>query len=761
MGSVRVWTKNRRGRRALLLAAVGACTALPATVALGASSTARGSAPAQAITVPGDPLGPPVGSDPTQNPQQPGSGPFDPPAPNSTKPADIGAFSSPFVEPTITLANGSHLTTNQPCVRKAGVPNDPTFDGQIYDCKPAGVSVNVLPNGRIMYWDGLEGTENVKYSIVAEYGNNSVNDQSRLLDLRGDSTGHGASWSNPSPVTGGANPGGYPGAEHLLPAPLVIDPTYNAGALFCTDNIFLPDGTVLANGGTAYYSEPGVKVGSGVFGVAELEGLKNSRIYEPGSNTWVQSGSMHYGRWYPSTITLPSGKVLVVSGVTKLLKPVYSTHPQDSGTNVEQTETYDPVTGKWTVNPSSASKSLPLFARIHELPDGKIFYNAAGQSFNPFGQSYDEATWNIASAYDPATQTWTDLGVPGLTDLSSGKAADVQSLIADSTQAVKQGGIPGGGNAVTIPGFRGSTFSIELPLVPNAAGAYASASFLTAGGVVNPPSPGSYFATSDSRITTVSVVGGHDSMSTHPTGDLPGPRWFPSGVLLPTGEVLAFNGSDRDEVAGPGVEIGKRQAELFNPATEQWTPVASSHDVRTYHNSAVLLPDGRVLVGGHAPISTLYTRNITVPGGVMAPNNGRDASFEIYSPPYMFWGPQPQILAAPRAGSSLAYGHTFTITSDRPASDIASVVLVSNPWVTHLVDPNQRNVVLPVLSRNGNVLTVKAPPSADVAPPGPYLLFVNRQTSKGLEPSRSVQLFVGVAGLEARAAAVRRARGGA
>src|SRR5207302_199341 len=162
-------------------------------------------------------------------------------------------------------------------------------------------------------------------------------------------------------------------------------------------------------------------------------------------------------------------------------------------------------------------------------------------------------------------------------------------------------------------------------------------SFLTAGGVVNPPSPGSYFATTDSRITTVDTSGGQDVMHTTPTGDLPGPRWFPSGVLLPTGEVLAFNGSDRDEVAGPGVEI--------------------------------------------------------------------------YSPPYLYWGPRPQIEDTSIGGNQLGYGRTFTITTDVPASRIASAVLVSNPSVTHLVDPNQRNLQLRVLSRSGNTLTVAGPPN--------------------------------------------------
>jgi hypothetical protein len=160
-----------------------------------------------------------------------------------------------------------------------------------------------------------------------------------------------------------------------------------------------------------------------------------------------------------------------------------------------------------------------------------------------------------------------------------------------------------------------------------------------------------------------------------------------------------------------------------------------------------------VLVGGGAPISTLYASNITLPGGVTAPNNGRDPSFEIYSPPYMYWGPQPVIEQAPAAQPGLDYGQTFTVKVDQDASNIANVVLVSNPSVTHLVDANQRSIVLPVVSRAGDTLTVKAPPSGNVAPPGPYMLFVNKQTPKGLIPSKSVQEFVGISGLEALAKA--------
>ena len=67
-----------------------------------------------------------------------------------------------------------------------------------------------------------------------------------------------------------------------------------------------------------------------------------------------------------------------------------------------------------------------------------------------------------------------------------------------------------------------------------------------------------------------------------------------------------------------------------------------------------------------------------------------------------------------------------------------------NPSVTHLVDADQRNVVLKVLSRHGNTLRLAAPPKAAVAPPGPYMLFVNRKGAKGLVPSVSKQTYVGL-----------------
>ena len=431
-----------------------------------------------------------------------------------------------------------------------------------------------------------------------------------------------------------------------------------------------------------------------MYGVSELEGLKNTRIFHPEHNTWTQTGSMKWGRWYPGVVTLPEGDIFVGGGVSKLIKNFYPNRPNDSGHNVLQTETYHINTGKWSYNGTSADKSFPLFPRLHLLPDGKVFFDAVGQVFNPDGQDTDELQWNNASVYDTKKKTWTDVGMPQL-------------------------------------GFRGSTFNLMLPLEAP----YTKASFLSAGGIIG-VTPGTYFAVPFSRVDTVDTAHGDAFTSTMPS-DMTQARWYSTGVLLPTGQVIAFSGANRDEVVGPGSGNPIKQAELFDPKSGTWTPLASAHHGRTYHNTAALLPDGSILVGGHSPIPTGYGAPQTLPGGFS--NNFRDPSFEIYKPPYFFWGDRPEISKAPKF---IRTGSTFTIKTP-DAANIDQVVLVRNTAITHLTDGDQREIVLRVVGRTAHSLTLAAPPNSSVAPPGPYMLFVNARTAKGLVPSVSKQLFLG------------------
>ncbi|MFT5636905.1 MAG: hypothetical protein ACI89T_002374, partial [Cognaticolwellia sp.] len=349
-----------------------------------------------------------------------------------------GAFTLPFEEPLITgefsdqdNTNIANPINNYPDNGKC----EENADG-VLKCKPAAGSVALLKDGRILYFNALEGTENVEYSALLEIGSALVNDQTRVLSLeRGK-----ASWIAPSPVDAGANPDGNdsdtidPGLIPGIDLDTADDRTNNDGALFCADLVGLPNGELLAVGGTDYYAEPGISTelfGENIqFGLAELEGLKNSRIFNPEDNSWRKTGDMNFGRWYPSALSLENGNVFVASGVTKLVKPLYLSDPETSGRNVTATETYDTSCGEWNDNGALAERSLPLYPRLHLLPNGHVFYNGGGQAFNPFGQSYDQALWNIAAAYDPKVKRWDDLGYAGLPlRLNEAGLSDLASIL--------------------------------------------------------------------------------------------------------------------------------------------------------------------------------------------------------------------------------------------------------------------------------------------------------------------------------------------
>ncbi|MEW6204378.1 MAG: galactose oxidase-like domain-containing protein [Pseudomonadota bacterium] len=699
-----------------------------------------------------------------------------------------GTFSKPFEEPFVYERSGDN--DNNPDATPIPAPEKCMGIGENgkLRCKPAAGTISMLPNGDFLYFNALEGTEDFEFSILVDFGQKAINDQTRRMIIPKDANS-ATNWIRPLEVDSGANPDGYAITELLPGLGLTNKETNSAdGALFCADVAMLADGSIMAVGGTAYYSEPGSNLIG--YGLTELEGLKTSRVYNPNTNRWMQGNDMNFGRWYPALITLPDSKMFVASGVTKLLKPVYPQAPEQSGRNVVQTETFDPTTGQWKVNAQTAQRSLPLYPRLHLLPNGHVYYNAGGQAFNPFGQAYDQPLWNISATYNPKTESWSDLAYAGfplkfsdaglesltqilnpLTAPNAAMSALTKTLMSapmKSPQALQKllSTVTTGNPEQTLQkvvgaGMRGSTFSIMMPLRPNAQGEYKEASFLTAGGVlplVGLTSPGGYVAVASSRIDTVKTEGDNIvDYQSEVTGSLNETRWYGSGVLMPDDSVMVFSGGDRDGVAAPGVEFPRKTAERFDPVTKKWTQMAVANKPRTYHNTALLMQDGRVLVGGHAPISTLYLKNINLAAFGLSPNDGRDPSFEIFTPPYVNNPKRPELLGfsggnnTPGANGTTMMRQfskgsmvTLQMGPNTDMSKIDSVSLVRHTVTTHLTDADQRTVVIPKdkLTVSGNTVRFKIPDQAAVVPQGAYMTFVRTKEANALLPSKSVSFML-------------------
>src|SRR5919202_1900568 len=122
------------------------------------------------------------------------------------------------------------------------------------------------------------------------------------------------------------------------------------------------------------------------------------------------------------------------------------------------------------------------------------------------------------------------------------------------------------------------------------------------------------------------------------------PRAYQNLTMLPDGTVLATGGMTGSD----GIDLSKAvlPAEIWDPATETWKTVASEQIGREYHSTALLLPDGRVLMAGGGQLP-----------GTAAVN---ETNAEVYSPPYLFKGARPTITNVP---SLLQYGGSFTVTT--------------------------------------------------------------------------------------------------
>src|SRR5689334_23145760 len=403
---------------------------------------------------------------------------------------------------------------------------------------------------------------------------------------------------------------------------------------------------------------------------------------------------------------MPVGRVFFVSFYNESLQP----------------HIWDPVSNTFT---TTASSAYPIFCAGHTtLADGRVLI--AG------GHVADFVGFPHAVIYDPATNGFTSLP-----DMNAARWYPTVTTLPNGDALVVSGDINSNTNVNPLPQvFQFATHTwrnltsaqLALPLYPSMlvapngkvfnAGPSRQSRYLNTAGtgawsnvaVLNFTGFRDYGPALMYDSGKVLVVGGADPPTATAevidlnaatpawkfTGSMHFPRRQHNAVILPDGKVFVVGGSSAggfDTSTSPVLPT-----EMWDPATGQFTVMASIAVYRGYHSTALLLADGRVLSAG---------------GNVGGPNA------QLFSPPYLFAGARPSIASAP---ASAGYGQTVFIGTPDAAS-ITKVTLLREASVTHTNNMSQSFQSLSFTTTSTG-LNVTMPVNANIAPPGYYMLFI-------------------------------------
>ncbi|KAK7319973.1 hypothetical protein RJT34_04702 [Clitoria ternatea] len=229
----------------------------------------------------------------------------------------------------------------------------------------------------------------------------------------------------------------------------------------------------------------------------------------------------------------------------------------------------------------------------------------------------------------------------------------------------------------------------------------------------------------------------------------PFPEWetelMPSGrtmgdvLNLPNGQLLFLNGAQKGTAAWKDADMPNYTPVLYNPEKPKYSRfkvLKPTTIARMYHSTSAVLPSGKIWVSGSNTHNT-YKDVDKFP---------TETRVEAFSPPYLDSSVdqyRPKI-NEDASDKEMVYGGSFETRfsvedgADMTKSDIR-VTMYYPPFTTHGFSMGQRLLILKVedfvMEVEGSYkLTVVAPPSNVVAPPGYYLLFVVHRgvPSKGM-----------------------------
>ncbi|KAK5164244.1 uncharacterized protein LTR77_009938 [Saxophila tyrrhenica] len=219
-----------------------------------------------------------------------------------------------------------------------------------------------------------------------------------------------------------------------------------------------------------------------------------------------------------------------------------------------------------------------------------------------------------------------------------------------------------------------------------------------------------------------------DDNPTWEMDSMPEGRGMVEAILLPDGTILWLNGAQQ---GAQGFELATKPAFetlIYDPEAvlgKRWTTGASSEIPRLYHSVALLLLDGTVMVAGSNPWA--------VPVLEATPDYPYITDFrvEIYTPAYLSGDNANRRPTNVKLStlSLVAGSETFAVDCDVPAAvQTIKIAPYHGGFVTHSLHMSHRMLFLDIEGFQPGAeqqsLTVSMPPNNNVAPPGPYVVYV-------------------------------------
>jgi len=384
-------------------------------------------------------------------------------------------------------------------------------------------------------------------------------------------------------------------------------------------------------------------------------------LYNWLSNTWTAGATMHVARGYQGDTLLSNGAVFTLGG------------SWSGGVGGKSGETWT-SNGGWT-----------LLSGVPETnvigPDPQGLYRGDNHLW-----LFAQSNGSVFHAGPSAQMNWITTSGTGSIQSAGNRGNDAYSINGDAVlfdigKILKVGGAPAyQQNSATTTYASNSAYLIDITSGPN-----------------NPV-----------RVTQLKGM-------TYP-------RAFANSVVLPNGNVVVVGGQTIPEPFTDTAAV--LVPEIWNPTTQQFNLLNPMQVPRTYHSTAILLPDGRVFIGGGGQC------------GQGCADNHLDA--QILTPPYLLTSngspaARPAIQAAP---ASAVHGESITVTTQAPVS---SFVLMRLSSVTHTVNNDQRRIPLNAIPTGTSSYSLAIPSDPGIVLPGYYMLFA--LNSEGV-PSVSVTLQI-------------------